>query len=59
MGDILGDRPITIARELTKLHEEILHTTARNACQLKLNERGEFTIVLAPHVKSEVAPEHD
>jgi 16S rRNA (cytidine1402-2'-O)-methyltransferase len=58
MGDILGDRPIIIARELTKLHEEILHTTARNACQLKLNERGEFTIVLAPQVKSAGAPEH-
>jgi 16S rRNA (cytidine1402-2'-O)-methyltransferase len=52
MGEILGDRPIMIARELTKLHEEILHTTARKACQLKLNERGEFTIVLAPQVKS-------
>ena len=45
MGEILGDRPIIIARELTKLHEEILHTTARSASQLKLNDRGEFTIV--------------
>jgi len=58
MGTILGDRPITVARELTKLHEEILHTTASNARQLKLNERGEFTIVLAPQVKSEGEPEH-
>jgi 16S rRNA (cytidine1402-2'-O)-methyltransferase len=57
MGDILGDRPIILARELTKLHEEILHTTARDASALKVNERGEFTIVLAPHVKSELQAE--
>lgn len=58
MSEILGDRPIIIARELTKLHEEILHTTARSASQLKLNERGEFTIVLAPQVKPKGESEH-
>lgn len=58
MSEILGDRPIIIARELTKLHEEILHTTARSASQLKLNERGEFTIVLAPQVNPEGESEH-
>jgi 16S rRNA (cytidine1402-2'-O)-methyltransferase len=58
MGEILGDRPIIIARELTKLHEEILHTTARNASQLTVNERGEFTIVIAPKVKSEGVSQH-
>jgi len=58
MADILGDRPITLARELTKLHEEILHTTAREASALKINERGEFTIVLSPFVKSDLPAEH-
>jgi len=58
MADILGDRPITLARELTKLHEEILHTTAREASALKINERGEFTIVLSPYVKSDLPAEH-
>ena len=48
MSELLGDRPIIIARELTKLHEEIVHTTARHAPALKINARGEFTIVLAP-----------
>jgi 16S rRNA (cytidine1402-2'-O)-methyltransferase len=57
MGEILGDRPIILARELTKLHEEILHTTAREASALKLNARGEFTIVLAPHVTSDLQAE--
>ena len=57
MGKLLGDRPISIARELTKFHEEILHTTARNAFELKLNERGEFTIVIAPQLRSGGAAE--
>ena len=57
MGEVLVDRPIIIARELTKLHEEILHTTARDASALKLNERGEFTIVLAPYIKTDVDSE--
>ena len=57
MGALLGDRPITVTRELTKLHEEILHTTARSASELKLNERGEFTIVLAPYMNPHVEPE--
>jgi 16S rRNA (cytidine1402-2'-O)-methyltransferase len=48
---ILGDRPITVARELTKLHEEIIHTTARALSDVQVVERGEFTIVLAPHSK--------
>jgi len=46
-----------VARELTKLHEEILHTTAHHARELKLNERGEFTIVLAPQINTEGAQE--
>ena len=45
---LLGDRPITVARELTKLHEEIVHTTARRAEELEIAERGEFTLVLGP-----------
>ena len=48
MAAILGDRPITLARELTKLHEEIFATTARLAPGLNVTERGEFTVVIAP-----------
>jgi len=46
----LGDRPITVARELTKLHEEIVRTTSRRIREVEIAERGEFTIVLAPYV---------
>ena len=45
---LFGERPITIARELTKLHESVVHTTASEALALPLTEKGEFTIVLAP-----------
>ena len=58
MADILVDRPITVARELTKLHETVLSTTARQAPALQIPERGEFTIVLAPYARpAEVHPE--
>jgi 16S rRNA (cytidine1402-2'-O)-methyltransferase len=49
-AEILGDRPITIARELTKLHETIIKTTARLAPTLEIPARGEFTLVLGPYV---------
>ena len=49
MGAVLGERPIAIARELTKLHEEVIRTTAKGAAALNVPERGEFTIVLAAY----------
>jgi len=56
MAEILVDRPITIARELTKLHETIAWTTARQAAELQIPDRGEFTIVLAPYAKPNAEP---
>lgn len=55
MSEILGERPITITRELTKIHEEVLHTTARRAPAANVTPRGEFTIILKPFS----APPHD
>jgi 16S rRNA (cytidine1402-2'-O)-methyltransferase len=52
IGVVFGKRPITVARELTKLHEELIRTTARAAGELKISERGEFTVVLAPYLPS-------
>lgn len=57
MADLLGDRPITVARELTKLHENVVHTTARGTGELAIPQRGEFTIVLAPYSKPTDTPE--
>ncbi len=57
MADILGDRPITIGRELTKVHEEFVRSMARHAPSMKVQGRGEFTIVIAPYSKSAIATE--
>lgn len=48
IAEVLFDRQLTVARELTKLHEEVLRGTAADV-SLALGERarGEFTIVIA------------
>jgi 16S rRNA (cytidine1402-2'-O)-methyltransferase len=45
----LGDRPVVICRELTKIHEEIIDTTLRHAVERYESTApiGEFTLVLA------------
>lgn len=48
MEAILGDRPIAICRELTKLHEEIWRGTVSGAREhfATVKPRGEFTLVV-------------
>jgi 16S rRNA (cytidine1402-2'-O)-methyltransferase len=49
LGDILevlGDRRVAIAREVTKLHEEVFRGTVREAIEHFQEPRGEFTIVI-------------
>jgi 16S rRNA (cytidine1402-2'-O)-methyltransferase len=48
ISDLLGRRPITVARELTKLHETIISTSAERLSSLEIPEKGEFTLVLGP-----------
>ena len=48
MAEILADRPITVARELTKLHEQVVRSPARNLPKLTIPPRGEFALVLGP-----------
>jgi len=43
---VLGDRRISICRELTKLHEEIFRGTVSQAYDYYKQPRGEFTLVL-------------
>jgi 16S rRNA (cytidine1402-2'-O)-methyltransferase len=49
VAEILGDRPVVLARELTKVHEEFLRGTAR-AIRSQLEQRGsvrgEITLVI-------------
>ncbi|MFQ5349097.1 MAG: 16S rRNA (cytidine(1402)-2'-O)-methyltransferase, partial [Thermoanaerobaculia bacterium] len=47
----LGNRPAAIARELTKLHEEVLHgrlIQLREELADRRGLKGEFTLVIAP-----------
>jgi len=55
LGVSLGDRQIAVARELTKVHEEIWRGTISEAIEhFTQNEpRGEFTMVVAGKTKSE------
>jgi len=59
MAGVFGDRPIIVARELTKLHEQIVRTTAREATGAAIPERGEFTIVLGPVAPSQITENVD
>jgi 16S rRNA (cytidine1402-2'-O)-methyltransferase len=46
---VLGDRPVAVARELTKLHEEIWRGSvraARNAFAARERIRGEITVII-------------
>lgn len=56
MREILGDRPAAIARELTKLHEEVrrggLGSLAAHYAELP-PPKGEITIVVGPPAKAE------
>ena len=53
--ETLGDRPLAIARELTKLHEEITPTTVGAARDRYATEtpRGEFVLIIGPEPQTE------
>ncbi|MEI6043504.1 MAG: 16S rRNA (cytidine(1402)-2'-O)-methyltransferase [Chloroflexota bacterium] len=61
--EVLGDRPVAVARELTKLHQEVRRENLSTAlAYFRENDpRGEFTIVLAPPEgeTAEVEPEEN
>lgn len=56
MLETFGDRKIALVRELTKLHEEVIHTTLKEAAKMYNEEtkpRGEFVIIVEGYEKSE------
>ena len=64
MADVFGnDRPISLCRELTKLHEEVVRTTLGGAVELYTSQppKGEFVLVVAgaPAEEKEVATAED
>ena len=64
MAAVFGeDRPVSLCRELTKLHEEVIRTTLGGAVTLYENQppKGEYVLVLAgaPEVQSPAATAQD
>jgi len=55
---ILGDVEVTVAREMTKLHEEFVHGLISEVIE-KVKSKGEITLVFAPakEQRAEVSPD--
>lgn len=47
-GALLGERPLMVGRELTKIHQELLYGSASELAERLNDPRGEFTIVVGP-----------
>lgn len=54
MAEVLGDRPIALCREITKLHEETLRMTLHSAVEYyeTTEPRGEYVLVVGGREKS-------
>ncbi len=53
LSDALSDQPersIVVAREITKMHEEFIHTTVGDLSSVidKLTKKGEFVVIVGP-----------
>lgn len=46
MYEVLGNRKISISRELSKIHEEIYYGDLESACEEYIDKKGEFVIVV-------------
>ena len=57
--EFMGDRKITLCREMTKLNEEIIRTTVSEAVEMykEKNPRGEYVLVLEGGIKEDKADE--
>ena len=49
---VLGERPIMVARELTKIHQEFLRGTSAKLAERVSDPRGEFTVLVGPAAKT-------
>lgn len=61
MLETWGDRKIALVREITKIHEEVIRTTLREAAQrfAEGGARGEFVIVVEGAPQEEAAEEYN
>ncbi len=58
MLTFFGDRKVSLCRELTKLHEEVIRTTLAQAVQMyrEVKPKGEFVLVIEGAKDSELSP---
>ena len=55
-AEVFGPRPVVVARELTKMHEEFLRGSAaevREQLGARPSVKGEFTLLISPAIKGE------
>ncbi|MGC9969689.1 MAG: 16S rRNA (cytidine(1402)-2'-O)-methyltransferase [Bryobacteraceae bacterium] len=55
IDEVLGPRPVVLAREITKIHEQFLRGTAGELRQADIPLKGEFTLLIG----KAAAPPHD
>ncbi len=54
LAGVLGDREVSVCRELTKMHEEVRHGSLEGLRDIPVpEERGEFVIVVGPPAATE------
>jgi 16S rRNA (cytidine1402-2'-O)-methyltransferase len=54
MADAFGERPICVARELTKVHEQLVRGSSQDVLGQLTEWRGEFTVVVGPQTEQGV-----
>lgn len=54
--EVMGDRRLSICREMTKLHEEIYRGTAEEAIEHFTKPKGEFTLVIEGKPRKKTNP---
>ena len=59
MYEFFGDRKISICRELTKIHEEVIRTTIKGAIEKyeAVSPKGEFVLVIEGKPKEDESPD--
>jgi 16S rRNA (cytidine1402-2'-O)-methyltransferase len=57
IAELFGDRPVVVARELTKLHEEFLRGTASEVAAKLTSVKGEITLVIGKGAAAATVPE--
>lgn len=46
MKEVLGERDVCVAKELTKLHEQVYRFNLRDLSSIKIDNRGEFVVLV-------------